>query len=108
MYEVIGAVVAVTLTTAVTNLYMQLDTNKTTGITNKDAIASSDKVGEAEIKRSTAIDVDQAMDIADNKQELKELNAFMHKIDKQTGKLQTAVEYLHGDGQMSHGDAQHD
>jgi hypothetical protein len=108
MYEVIGAVVAVTLTTAVTNLYMQLDTNKTTGLTNKDAIASSDKVGEAEIKRSTAIDVQGEIERNENKNELKELDDFMHRIDKQVGKLQTAVEYLHGDGKMSHGDSQHE
>jgi len=102
MAEVIGAVVAIVLTGVVGNLWMTVDSNTKVGLKNKDDIASSKEIGEAEIKRSTAIDVDQAGDIAENKGELKEQDDFLHAIDKEVGKLHTAVKYIHGEGELAH------
>jgi len=100
--EVIGAVIAIALTTVVFNLYNQVSTNKDQSLKNKDDIASSKEVGEAEIKRSTAIDEQGETERNENKQELKEQDDFLHAIDKQVGKLHTAVQYLHGEGDLTH------
>jgi len=100
--EVVGAVIAIALTTVVFNLYNQVDANKGTGLKNKDDIATSKEVGEAEIKRSTAIDVQGEIERNENKMELKEQDDFLHRIDKEVGSLTTAIKYIHGKGELAH------
>lgn len=100
--EVVGAVIAIALTTVVFNLWNTVDANKTVGQKNKDDIAKSIEVGDAEIKRSTAIDVQGEKERAENKLELKEMDDFLHKVDKEVGSLHTAVKYIHGQGELAH------
>jgi hypothetical protein len=105
--ELSVGVVASVLVAAVGNLYLKVDTNTITSITNKDHIATNkttfeaslaaqNAAGDAEIKRSTAIDVEQGTEIKDNFNELNKQEDEIHSIDKDVGELGVAVKFMHG------------
>ena len=107
MIEVGAGIVASVLIAAVGNLYLKVDTNTITSITNKDhistnkntfeaALAAQQAAGDAEIKRSTAIDVEQGAEIKDNFNELNKQEDEIHHIDKEVGELGVALRFLHG------------
>jgi len=102
MYEIAGGIIAVALSTAVGNLYLNVDTNTKQSLKNKDDIQSSKEIGDAEIKRSTAIDEQGRIERDENKAELKEQDDFLHRIDKEVASLRTAVQYIHGGGELNH------
>ena len=68
--EIAGGVIAIGMTTAVGNLMYQVDENKTHITELTEQVAAGKAAGEAEIKRSTAIDVSQAGGILGNDIEL--------------------------------------
>jgi hypothetical protein len=111
--EIVAGVIATVLITAVGNLYLRVDNNTIMTITNKDhiqtnkttfeaALAAQQAAGDAEIKRSTAIDVEQGTEIKDNFVELNRQEDEIHHIDKEVGELGVAVQYIHGKGELNH------
>jgi len=99
MIEISAGVVATVMIAVVGNLYMTVDATKIMSLTNKDhistnqttfeaALAAQKAAGEAEIKRSTAIDVQQASDIDGNFVELNK-----HEDEININKTEIAVLY---------------
>lgn len=98
--EIIGGLVALIIAGLVGGLWTQVGENTKVGLHNKDAIIAGKAAGDAEIKRSTAIDNQGAIDIEKNFKKLDKLEDFMHSIDKEVGSLSTAVKYMHNDGDV--------
>ena len=105
--ELSVGIVATVLVAAVGNLYMTVDNTKIMALSNKDhistnkttfeaALAAQEAAGDAEIKRSTAIDVQGAADIKGNFDELNRHEDEIHAIDKAVGELGVALKFLHG------------
>jgi hypothetical protein len=112
--ELSVGIVASVLVAAVGNLYMKVDANTIGRLTNKDhiatnkttfeaALAAQTAAGDAEIKRSTAIDNEQKEKIKDNAIELNHQEDEIHDIDKDVGELGVALKFLHGATEIDFG-----